>query len=183
MWKYIKGATSQDSWLIHDGIEIVFWGRSNVGKSSIINALSMSKLAKISQNPGRTRIINYFQSDNEKIIVDLPGYGYAKLSKKEQNKISEMINFYFLNSKNKKIVLLLIDIKVGFTQLDWEMINYLNSQNLQLLIVGTKLDKAKQSDVYKVKNEFSSKIVNSTLFLTSTLKNRGIKELKDYLDI
>lgn len=183
MWKYIKGATSQEAWLNHSGQEIVFWGRSNVGKSSLINALANIKIAKTSQNPGRTKIINYFESDLKKIIVDLPGYGYAKLSKKEQDKISKMIEIYFNNSNIDKHVVLLVDAKVGFMALDWEMINYINQTNNKLTIVATKVDKASQAQIYKLKSEFMSKFIDGDIFLVSSSKNKGILELKEYLAI
>lgn len=183
MWKYIKGATSRETWLNHSGQEIVFWGRSNVGKSSLINALANNKIAKTSQNPGRTKIINYFESDLGKIIVDLPGYGYAKLSKKEQDKISKMIDIYFNNSNIDKHVILLIDAKVGFMALDWEMINYINQTNNKLTIVATKIDKASQAQIYKLKSEFMSKFIDGDIFLVSSSKNKGILELKEYLAI
>ncbi len=183
MWKYIKGATSQETWLNHSREEIVFWGRSNVGKSSLINALASTKIAKTSQNPGRTKIINYFESDLGKIIVDLPGYGYAKLSKKEQDKISKMIDIYFNNSSIDKHVILLIDAKVGFMTLDWEMINYINQTNNKLTIVATKVDKASQAQIYKLKSEFMSKFIDGDIFLVSSSKNKGILELKKYLAI
>lgn len=183
MWKYIKGATSQETWLNHFGQEIVFWGRSNVGKSSLINALANIKIAKTSQNPGRTKIINYFESDLKKIIVDLPGYGYAKLSKKEQDKISKMIDIYFNNSDIDKHVVLLIDAKVGFMALDWEIINYINQTNNKLTIVATKIDKASQAQIYKLKSEFMSKFIDGDIFLVSSSKNKGILELKEYLAI
>lgn len=183
MWKYIKGATSQETWLNHSGQEIVFWGRSNVGKSSLINALANIKIAKTSQNPGRTKIINYFESDLRKIIVDLPGYGYAKLSKKEQDKIGKMIDIYFNNSSIDKHVILLIDAKVGFMALDWEMINYINQTNNKLTIVATKVDKASQAQIYKLKSEFMSKFIDGDIFLVSSSKNKGILELKEYLAI
>lgn len=92
MWKFIKGATSQDSWLNHDKEEYVFWGRSNVGKSSFINYLASSKVANTSSTPGRTKVINYFLTNNEKVIVDLPGYGFASVSKKDQDKINGIID-------------------------------------------------------------------------------------------
>lgn len=86
MWKFIKSSTSQENWLDVSNHEIVFWGRSNVGKSSLINALAKTKLAKTSSTPGRTRLINYFETTNHQIVVDLPGYGYASMSKKINKK-------------------------------------------------------------------------------------------------
>ena len=95
MWKFIKSSSDKSNWLIHDNKEICFIGRSNVGKSSLINALARnSKLAKVSKMPGRTQLINYFQNENDLIIVDLPGYGYANISYSIQEKMFNMIDEY-----------------------------------------------------------------------------------------
>ncbi len=94
-----------------------------------------------------------------------------------------MIDIYFNNSNIDKHVVLLIDAKVGFMALDWEMINYINQTNNKLTIVATKVDKASQAQIYKLKSEFMSKFIDGDIFLVSSSKNKGILELKKYLAI
>lgn len=183
MWKYLKSAADQNSWLKHDGKELVFWGRSNVGKSSLINALSETKIAKASATPGRTRLINYFQTNNNKIIVDLPGYGYASLNKKQQNKIVGIIDFYFKNGQNNKEVCILIDAKIGFMPIDAEMIEYLKSLNIKFSIIITKIDKANQSQKYKVKNQAMSLSNDVEVFLVSATKKIGLNDLIEFYNL
>ncbi|WP_261368948.1 ribosome biogenesis GTP-binding protein YihA/YsxC [Mycoplasma struthionis] len=161
MWKYIKSASDKKSWYEHSEKELIFWGRSNVGKSSLINALANQKIAKTSSTPGRTRLVNYFLTNNQKIIIDLPGYGYATMSKTDQQKVANIIDDYFTNSENQKTVCLLIDAKIGFSPIDLEMIDYLRSLNIHFDIIITKIDKANQSQKHRVKTQaltFSNEI-------------------------
>lgn len=182
MWKFIKSSTSQENWLDNPESEIVFWGRSNVGKSSLINALSKNKLAKTSSTPGRTRLINYFETDNKKIVVDLPGYGYASMSKKEQQKVSGIIDHYFRNSSVKKVVCFLIDAKVGFTAIDLEMIDYINSLNIPFDIIITKIDKANQSQKHRVRTQALTFKREINIFLVSSEKKIGLEDINEYYE-
>ncbi|AWX69466.1 ribosome biogenesis GTP-binding protein YihA/YsxC [[Mycoplasma] anseris] len=183
MWKFIKSAADQLSWHIHDNQEIVFWGRSNVGKSSLINALANSKIAKTSSTPGRTRLINYFETDNKKIIVDLPGYGYASVSKKLQNKIAGIIDYYFRNHTSPKIVCFLIDAKIGFSAIDLEMIEYIKNLNIHFDIFITKIDKANQSQRHKVKMQALTFKNEINIFMVSSQKNIGIKDITEFYEL
>ncbi|MBN4089213.1 ribosome biogenesis GTP-binding protein YihA/YsxC [Mycoplasma enhydrae] len=183
MWKFLKSSTSQENWLENHKQEIVFWGRSNVGKSSLINALANSKIAKTSSTPGRTRLINYFLSDNNKIIVDLPGYGYASVSKKDQVKIAGIIDYYFRNSNTTKKICFLIDAKVGFTPIDLEMIEYINSLNLHFDIFITKIDKANQSQKHRVKSQALTFKDDINIFMISSQKNIGITEIIKFYEL
>ena len=107
--------------------EFAFVGRSNVGKSSLINALcNRSKLARTSSLPGRTRLINYFEINKEVMLVDLPGYGFAKASKIEQEKWQSLIGEYLMHNKNLKKVFVLLDIRHEPNEKDEDMINYLS---------------------------------------------------------
>ncbi|AZZ65228.1 YihA family ribosome biogenesis GTP-binding protein [Metamycoplasma phocicerebrale] len=183
MWKFLKSSTSQENWLDFSFDEIVFWGRSNVGKSSLINALAKSKIAKTSSTPGRTRLINYFQSSNNKIIVDLPGYGYASMSKKEQQKIAGIIDFYFRNSKSNKKICFLIDAKIGFTAIDLEMIEYINSLGLAFDIIITKIDKANQSQKYKVKTQALTFRNEINIFMVSSQNKVGLEDINNFYEL
>ena len=124
--------------------EFAFIGRSNVGKSSLINMLTQNKkLAKISGNPGKTLLINHFFINNNWYLVDLPGYGYAKISKKEKKKIESIIVDYFTNRNKITITFLLIDIRLDPQQIDTEFMEWLSENSINFKIIFTKEDKLK----------------------------------------
>lgn len=122
--------------------EIAMAGKSNVGKSSLINSLTRnSKLARTSAEPGKTRLVNFYGINDEMFLVDLPGYGFAKTSKTEKNKWGEMIEGYLEGSANLKHVLQLVDIRHDPTADDVMMVNYLRHYNIPFTVVATKADK------------------------------------------
>lgn len=127
--------------------EFAFVGRSNVGKSSLINALTNQKrLAKTSSTPGLTKNLNYFEINNgEMFIVDLPGYGYHKAGKKEEEKWSVLLEQYLLNSTNLKCVFVLVDCRHEPSELDRVMLSFLTYHNIPYVVVATKLDKLPKS--------------------------------------
>ena len=130
--------------------EIVLAGRSNVGKSSLVNALgSNRKLAKVSQTPGKTQQIIYFDMDGQAILADLPGYGYSKASKDKSRGFSELCDNYFRVRKGIDLVLLLIDIRHEPSNDDIGMLNFLNSADLPYFLVFTKCDKLSAQQVRK----------------------------------
>ena len=127
--------------------EYAFIGRSNVGKSSLINALTNSKkLAKISGTPGKTLLINHFLINEKWFLVDLPGYGFARKSKKEKKIIEEIITDYFLNRNNINLTFVLIDLKLKPQKIDLEFMLWLNQNNLQFKIIFTKADKLNKKE-------------------------------------
>lgn len=122
--------------------EIAMAGKSNVGKSSLINSLTRnSKLARTSSEPGKTRLINFYSVNQELLLVDLPGYGFAKASKNEKQKWGAMIEGYLERSENLKHVLQLVDIRHEPTADDIMMVNYLRHYNIPFTVVATKADK------------------------------------------
>jgi len=124
--------------------EIAFAGRSNVGKSTLINALvGLRKLAKVGQIPGKTRLINFFNVDDRFMLVDLPGYGWAKVSKAEQEAWGRMIETYLGKRDNLACVVILIDLRRGVLEMDWQLIDNLNAVHKPYLLVFTKADKLK----------------------------------------
>jgi len=130
--------------------EIAFVGRSNVGKSSLINALINRKsLARVSKQPGKTRTINFYNIENTLYFVDLPGYGYAKASKTELAKWGPMIEGYLKNRPQLKCIIQLIDIRHPPSALDMQMHDWLRHYNFQMIFVLTKMDKIKRSQVPK----------------------------------
>ena len=130
-----------------DAPEIAIAGRSNVGKSSFINMLTnRKKLARSSSAPGRTRMLNYFSvNGGELFLVDLPGYGYAKVTDKEKNAWKGLIEFYLQQSKNLKFVFLIVDVRHEPSDLDLQLASYLNYYQIPFVLVATKADKLSRS--------------------------------------
>ena len=162
--------------------EVCFAGRSNVGKSSLINSLLNRKsIARTSKRPGQTKTILFYRIDNYFSLVDVPGYGYAEISKKNVTEISILLNQYFTISKNIKIVCVLIDSRHGLKKMDLEFLSFLEKNKLYYKLVLTKTDKLTKSNKEKIlKNlsNFENKTPYKILF-TSTKTKEGIKELKN----
>ena len=130
--------------------EIAFAGKSNVGKSSLINALMNRKsLARTSAQPGKTQTINFYNINNCMYLVDLPGYGYAKVSQKEKEKWGKLIERYLNSSRMLRAVFLLIDIRHDPSANDRQMYEWIVSQGYEPIIIATKLDKLKRSQIQK----------------------------------
>lgn len=187
MWKFVKSALEKDTWLdCKNGFMICFWGRSNVGKSTLLNALVNQKISFVSSQPGRTQYINYFQEGNN-FIIDLPGYGYAKMPKEKLKQMNENVKFFLKHDKTNKEIFLLIDARVGFTKNDLETVNFLNSLKWPYQIVYTKIDKLKQKDksrLVKNHNELLTKNICKTdtkAFLVSSEKGVGLDELIEHV--
>lgn len=187
MWKFVKSALEKDTWLdCKNGFMICFWGRSNVGKSTLLNALVNQKISFVSSQPGRTQYINYFQEGNN-FIIDLPGYGYAKMPKEKLKQMNENVKFFLKHDKTNKEIFLLIDARVGFTKNDLETVNFLNSLKWPYQIVYTKIDKLKQKDksrLVKNHNELLAKNICKTdtkAFLVSSEKGVGLDELIEHV--
>ncbi|MCF3941907.1 ribosome biogenesis GTP-binding protein YihA/YsxC [Oceanobacillus alkalisoli] len=126
--------------------EIALAGRSNVGKSSFINTLINRKnLARTSQKPGKTQTLNFYKLNEAFYFVDVPGYGYAKVSKKEREKWGKMMDEYFQERENLKAVVLVCDVRHEPTDADVQMYDYLKHYQLPVIIIATKLDKVKKS--------------------------------------
>lgn len=134
--------------------EIALAGRSNVGKSSFINTMvNRKKLARISGKPGKTRTLNFFNIEQRLFFVDVPGYGYAKVSKTEQKKWGKMMEEYFSSRKELRLTILLVDLRHKPTQQDRQMYDFLKFYDLPVLVVATKTDKVKKGKQNKQKNE------------------------------
>lgn len=155
--------------------EIAVVGRSNVGKSSFINMLAERTIARTSKDPGRTRLLNFFDFDGRFVLVDLPGYGYAKAGKDEQMKWKELIEKYLLGSKRLKNVLLLVDARHTPTEKDLQMMNFLFFHNLPFTVVATKSDKIPKSKIPVYIREIakSMKIGVENIFVVSNLSSQG----------
>lgn len=138
--------------------EVAIAGRSNVGKSSMINTLlNRKKLARTSGKPGRTRTINFYNIEDELMFVDVPGYGYAKVSKKELEKWGDMMEHYFSTRKKLALTILIVDFRHKPTEQDVQMYEYLKYLGLPVLVVATKADKVKRG----VHNRHMSQVVKT----------------------
>lgn len=168
--------------------EYAFIGRSNVGKSSLINMLCNHKgLAKTSAKPGKTLLINHFIINNEWYLVDLPGYGFAKSSKTVRNKLEQMIAQYILGRKQLANVFVLIDIRHEQQTIDREFVDWLGASNIPFSIIFTKADKltpgkAKSNALLWMKKLEDSWEELPPYFITSSEKKQGRDEVLDYIE-
>ena len=162
--------------------EIVFVGRSNVGKSSMINKLLNRKnLAFTSSKPGKTAAINYFGIDKKIYLVDLPGYGFAQRSKNERKGWGSLIETYFSLDRDRRLVAFLMDSRHGATEDDLLMYDYLMAQTTPFCIVLTKADKLKKSEAEKIKAETSAKFGVAAILFSSE-NGQGVEELRSIIE-
>lgn len=168
--------------------EIALAGRSNVGKSSFINTLINRKnLVRTSSKPGKTRTLNFYHINDAFYFVDVPGYGYAKVSRTERNKWGKMIEEYIETRESLKVVVLILDIRHEPSKEDLQMINYLQYYEIPILIIATKMDKiskTKQAQyVSKMNNYLQDESIEVIPFssITKENKNKIWKRLKSYL--
>ena len=183
---FVTSAAKKTQYPKTDLPEIAFAGRSNVGKSSLINMLTKNKsLAKVSGKPGKTRTINFFDIDETWRIVDLPGYGFANVSKAESESWGEMMESYLSSRENLKCVVQLVDIRHAPTAQDVQMYEYLRYYHLSGLVVATKSDKVSNNEKNK-----NIQIIKKTLELdssdiivpVSSMKGDGAKELLSQIE-
>jgi len=161
--------------------QIAFAGRSNVGKSSLMNSLlNRKKLVQVSSTPGKTRLINFFLINNSFYFVDLPGYGYAKVSKQMYKSWQKLLENYLQQSKKLTGIVVLIDLRHLITEADLQLIDWLEHNKLPVIIVGTKSDKLSKSKIihHKKQNEFQLKKYNCCKIIPySSVTGAGKSEL------
>ncbi len=181
--KFIRGLMGDDD-ILHDNLpQIAFIGRSNVGKSSVINSLvNSTSLAKSSAKAGKTKEINLFLINNDFYLVDLPGYGYAKASLEERENLRKLIYWYLLySSVPHKKVIVVIDAKVGATDNDLELIRRLEDREKEIIVVANKVDKLKANELKKNLAEIQEKVGNNKVIPYSAEKKIGVGELTDLM--
>lgn len=168
--------------------EYAFIGRSNVGKSSLINMiLGRKDIAKVSNTPGKTQLINFFHINESWTLVDLPGYGYAKLSKKHRASLDKMIKSYLVNRTNLVCAFLLIDSRIPLQEVDFEFANWMGQNQIPFVIVYTKVDKlkgdAKHENVIQIKHALLESWEElPEQFITSSRKKIGRDHLLDFVE-
>ena len=194
--KFIAAALKANAIPIEECNEIAFAGRSNVGKSSLVNALTNRKtLARTSQTPGRTRQLIFFELSHQLTklrLVDLPGYGYAKASKREKKEFQKLITDYFAYRKQLVNAFILVDVRHEAQEIDIEFMKWLTTNNIAFSIVFTKIDKLKQNGnpnegvEYKIQ-EYKKVVLESweylpKIFLTSSAKHIGKENIISYIN-
>ena len=168
--------------------EYAFIGRSNVGKSSLINMLTNKrKLAKISSTPGKTQLINHFSINNSWFLVDLPGYGYAKVGKASREKFGQLIKGYITKRKQLMVLFVLIDSRHDPQKIDLEFMQWLGEEGIPFAIVFTKADKLSSSKLSKSLKAYKQKMLETwesmpTTFVSSAEDKRGKEEILNYID-
>ena len=184
---FVKGVVDMQGLPNPDKIEVCFSGRSNVGKSSLINALTGRKgLARASNTPGRTQEINFFSISDNHYLVDLPGYGYANAPIKIVEKWQNLLKQYLAGRQSLRRAFVLVDGRHGVKKVDTEIMSMLNSSAVTFQVVLTKLDKVKEKDRENILEQVRSSLQNHPaafpeIILTSSEKGWGIKTLRSVI--
>lgn len=166
--------------------EVLFVGRSNVGKSSLLNCLCNNKnLAFVSSKPGHTKLLNYYNVDKKFYLVDAPGYGFSFSNKEEINFFAKLMENYFTDNKFLSFVVFLLDSRRKINQDDLDIYSFLKSENIPFIVVLTKADKINQKEKHailkEIKNNFD--IVEDDLIFTSTYSNKNLDTLKKIIEV
>lgn len=183
--RYLTSVVQKEKIIQDDMTEVAFVGRSNVGKSSLINSLVGKKgLAKTSSTPGLTKMINYFVINEKFRIVDLPGYGYAQTGHKHIANWAGLMEEYLLGSKSLKSVFVLLDCRITPTELDKMMIDFLNSYQIPYVVVVTKCDKLAKSKISQACTGIAKAlgIRKEIIFAYSSENGFGKEKLLDYIE-
>lgn len=176
--QFKKGIRGTDGILYENVPQVAFVGRSNVGKSSLINCLLGSKdLVKSGKIPGKTREINFFLINGNCYFIDLPGYGFAKMNLDKGEQTAKMIQWYFFEKVYKRKVVLVLDMKVGPTVLDLEMLRILREQNQDIVIVANKADVLNQKERSAQMKNIKEKIQVAKIILCSAKTGEGRSEI------
>ncbi len=175
--KFLKSVYSKEGFLHFPYPVFTFCGRSNVGKSSLINLLAFNrKLAKVSSRPGKTASINYFLVDGSLVLADLPGYGYARRSKAERERWASLMEDFFRLQRGIRTNFVLIDSRIGLTPLDLQLIDWLKFLGQDFAFILTKADKAKKQQIQKLVREIAERFSRPAI-PTSAKTGEGRKEL------
>lgn len=186
--EFIKSSTREQDCPVPNKTEYAFIGRSNVGKSSLINLLTnRKKLAKTSATPGKTQLINHFLINDSWYLVDLPGYGWARVSKKDKADWKKMIDGYLRNRQNLASVFVLVDSRHEPQPIDLEFIQWLGEEGVPFAIVFTKTDKLKKTQVQANLSKYKKKLMETweevpSFFVTSSESKVGQEQLLEFIE-
>lgn len=178
--QFLTSTVKKEQWPQDEIPEFCFVGRSNVGKSTFLNTIcNNNKLARVSQTPGKTQMLNFFTINNDSCrFVDVPGYGFAKVSNDKKIHFATMMDEYFQSRKNLKAVFLLLDLRHAPTKDDISMLEYLQHYHLKIHLIATKADKVKNSQLVKNKKLILSTLklnINTPIILFSSITKQGIE--------
>lgn len=180
--RFVRGIRGTDPILRDPRPTIAFVGRSNVGKSSVVNAILGVELARPSGTPGKTQEINYYLYRERAYLADLPGYGYAKLPAKFTEKLRKMILWYLTSGEARvALVVLVIDAAVGMTEFDREMLTLLREEGHPFIILANKIDKLNQKEFAERFRALSGEIPDARIFPFSAKTRRGVREARAHL--
>lgn len=179
---FLTSAVEKNQWPKDEIIEFCFVGRSNVGKSSFINSLTNQKnLARVSQSPGKTQVLNFFNINNNQFrFVDVPGYGFAKVNKNKKMQFATMMEEYLSTRKNLKAIFLLLDFRHIPTKDDILMLEFLQYMKHKIYLVATKVDKVSKNQYIKQKKIILSTLnlpINTEIILFSSFKKIGVSDI------
>ncbi len=178
---YIKSAVMPDDYPPHRFSEVAFMGRSNAGKSSLINALSKNKIAKVSQNPGKTRLLNFFNFNDSYVLVDMPGYGYASRSGDEVADWQPMIELYLASREKLAGLVLVMDIRRKWSRDEMLLCRFVEKFGRPVALALTKADKLNKTELKKAIQKQTEDSRLSNIFVISSTKNMGHKELEAFI--
>ena len=176
--EFVKGIVGDDE-LLNDGLpQVAFIGRSNVGKSSVINSLTKPNLARSSPTPGKTKEINFYLINKDFYLADLPGYGFAQNSLENRDILKQLIWWYLLFSRIKhKIIVMIIDAEVGPSKMDLTMIRRMEEREKNLIVVANKIDKIKKSSYKPHMAKLQTQIGKHKIIPYSATEKIGVEEL------
>ncbi|MBE4704411.1 ribosome biogenesis GTP-binding protein YihA/YsxC [Spiroplasma platyhelix] len=185
--QFLTSAVEESQWPKDQIIEFCFVGRSNVGKSSFINTLVNQKnLARTSQTPGKTQILNFFNINNNQFrFVDVPGYGFAKVNRSKKEQFADMMEEYLATRKNLKAIFLLLDFRHQPTKDDVLMLEYLQYMKHKIYLVATKVDKVSKNQYIKQKKLLLTTLnlpISTEVILFSSVKKIGLEEVLEIFD-
>lgn len=183
--EFVVSSSGKDNWPESDLPEVVVVGRSNVGKSSFINAFTKRKrLAYVGHTPGKTRLLNFFSIDGEWMMVDVPGYGYAKMSKTELLKLGKMMDEYFNEREHITAIVQLVDARHEPTNDDLDMIEFFKSKHLPIVIAATKVDKVPKTRRPKALKTIAQKlqIPLKNIIPISSVEKTGLDQVQDRIE-
>lgn len=178
---YIKSAVLPPDYPVHKKKEVAFVGRSNAGKSSLINAIAGSDVAHVSQNPGKTRLLNFFSFGESYVLVDMPGYGFASRSGDEIREWQQAIETYLTSRECLTGLVLVMDVRRDWEEHEKVMLRFANSQGLPVAVAMTKIDQLNQKELRERIAAIKQHAHTNLLFPVSSTKNLGFDELEDYI--